>query len=233
MMVKASARLWDHAAIEQCIRLIQAGFAPKGSREFAAAAKRQRPEHRHLCLCGRRASSLPDKAEASTRPGRLALPVPYWHIEATVFSKYAMNAAATVTDPPSAESSQIPEQVARDFDITEFLREEVNKSGELYLKVALWKVLLRLPQHYEDFGPANPQGKEFRKQMLVSLMADSEALIREGAAAGGLDQKRHGVTEKIIRENIQWMREKLVLLELNLTEARKKSILTAFSIGRS
>lgn len=124
----------------------------------------------------------------------------------------------------------LPEQIARDFNVTAFLKQEVDKSGELYLKVALWKVLLRLPQHLADSAPARPapEARDYLRRMLVSLMAQSEELIAEGVAQGGLDEVKHGVSEPVVRENIQWLREKLVLLELELTEARKNAILSAF-----
>ena len=124
----------------------------------------------------------------------------------------------------------LPENIAKDFGIVDLLQEEVNKSGELYLKVAFWRVLLRLPQHCADMVPHGAPGTaEGTKTILARLLAYSEMLILEGKEEGGLSKEKHGVTEQTIRENIQWLREKLVVLELQLTEARKKNILHSFS----
>jgi hypothetical protein len=143
-----------------------------------------------------------------------------------------MPTAAQSQQPVLDAIGDLPEHLDRDYDLLGLLKEEVDKSGELYLKVALWKVLLRICQHGEDLlEPNNPAGREAAKQMLVKMMGHSESLMAEGALEGGLDQKKHGTTERIVRENIQWMREKLVLLEASLTESRKDFILKAFSGG--
>ena len=136
----------------------------------------------------------------------------------------------TVDDPHAGRET--PEPISRDFDIIRYLTEEVDKSGELYLKVALWKVLLRLPQHFADLAVdiAHPEVAERMKQTYVRLMAQSEDLIREGEAEGGLDARKHGISEKDVRANIQWLREKFLQLELEpqLHPARKTAILSVF-----
>ena len=126
----------------------------------------------------------------------------------------------------------LPDFLAKDFGILELLKEEVEKSGDLYLRVALWKVLLRLPQHCDDIVKyGNSEGIERVKQMLTGVICYSDRLISAAEEEGGLDLKKHGTTEKIVRENINWMRDKFVALELNLTPRRREQILSAFSGG--
>ena len=137
---------------------------------------------------------------------------------------------------PSQGPANLPAQVARDFNFLNLLKEEVNKSGELYLKVALWKVYLRLPQHCEDlFELDADEGRLLVKKMTAMLLAYCENLISEGEKVGGLDQQKHGVTESIVRDNMLWLREKLVLMEIEpgLQPSRKEHILNAFSGGPS
>ncbi len=141
--------------------------------------------------------------------------------------------AQPIPKPESERQPQVHDHILRDFGILDFLKDEVDKSGELYLKVALWKVLIRIPQHCADISDGDDSPNELLKQMLVSLMAYSEKLLSEGSESGGLDLIRHGVTEQVIRENIQWMREKFLLLEMSLTQPRKEFILSVLTGGKA
>lgn len=123
----------------------------------------------------------------------------------------------------------LADEHSNELRILEFLKDEVDKSGELYLKVALWKVLLKCLQHYfdsADLGAA--EAKETLRGMYFRVIFYSEALIEEGAKRGGLDEQKHGVSEKVVRENMAWLREKLVLQKLELTESRRVAILAVF-----
>jgi hypothetical protein len=128
--------------------------------------------------------------------------------------------------------STAPDYIAREFDVIGLLQDELKKSGDLYLKVALWKVLMRVVQHVEDLvDPSSPASLEILNRLLVRLLSYSEMLLRESSNEGGLDQQKHGTNEAVVMANIKWLREKVAIWEMDITEDRRNDILgTIFGV---
>jgi hypothetical protein len=147
----------------------------------------------------------------------------------------------TASEPVGEAKSGSPEMpewlssLKSDAHVLTLVSEAVSESGDFHLRVVFWGVLLKIIQKFQNElvmagDQKDSQRYDCLKQMIHQGLMVSDDLLRNPT---GLNKEKVGISVEDVRVNVEWLHEKLMLLDTKILPQRRDFLLKALAGGKS